>query len=76
MSYLNKMHLKVPALSINESFTRGVIGAFCVSINPTIEQINDIKTAVSEAITNCVVHGYQKQKGDVVWRLFAERSRA
>ena len=66
MNYLNKMHLTIPALSINESFARGIIGAFCTSVNPTVEQINDIKTAVSEAITNCVVHGYQKRPGDIV----------
>ena len=65
MSHINKMHLEVPALSINESFIRGVVGAFCVSINPTIEQINDIKTAVSEAVTNCVVHGYKSLKGNI-----------
>ena len=65
MNYINKMHLEVPALSINESFIRGVVGAFCVSINPTIEQINDIKTAVSEAVTNCVVHGYKALKGNI-----------
>lgn len=65
MNYINKMHLEIPALSINESFARGVVGAFCVSINPTLEQINDLKTAVSEAITNCVVHGYKDCKGDI-----------
>ena len=65
MDYINKMHLKIPALSLNESFARGVVGAFCVSINPTLEEINDLKTAVSEAVTNCVVHGYQNKSGDV-----------
>ena len=65
MNYINKMHLEIPALSINESFTRGVVGAFCVSINPTLEQINDLKTAVSEAITNCVVHGYKDCTGNI-----------
>ena len=42
MNYINKMHLEIPALSINESFARGVVGAFCVSINPTLEQINAV----------------------------------
>ena len=75
MDYINKMQLTVPALSLNESFARGVVGAFCVSINPTLEQINDLKTAVSEAVTNCVVHGYKNQKGDVKIdaTLFADR---
>lgn len=75
MDYINKMQLTIPALSLNESFARGVLGAFCVSINPTLEQINDLKTAVSEAVTNCVVHGYKNQQGDITIDaiLFADR---
>ena len=75
MDYINKMQLTIPALSLNESFARGVVGAFCVSINPTLEQINDLKTAVSEAVTNCVVHGYKNQQGDITIdaTLFADR---
>ena len=62
-------------MSLNESFARGVVGAFCVSINPTLEQINDLKTAVSEAVTNCVVHGYKNQQGNITIDaiLFADR---
>lgn len=68
MNFLNEMHLKIPALSINESFARGVVAAFCVSLNPTLEEINDLKTAVSEAVTNCVVHGYKDSDGDIeIW---------
>ena len=69
------MQFTIPALSLNESFARGVLGAFCVSINPTLEQINDLKTAVSEAVTNCVVHGYKNQQGDITIDaiLFADR---
>ena len=75
MDYINKMQLTIPALSLNESFARGVVGAFCVSINPTLEQINDLKTAVSEAVTNCVVHGYKNQQGNITIDaiLFADR---
>lgn len=65
MNFLNEMYLKVPALSVNESFVRGVVAAFCVPINPTLEEINDLKTAVSEAITNCVVHGYKDSDGEI-----------
>lgn len=61
----NTMFLKVPALSKNEAFVRNTIAAFCVDLNPTIDQLDDIKTAVSEAITNCVVHAYGEEKGDI-----------
>lgn len=52
------MNLKIPATSQNESFARSTVAAFCASANPTVDQLSDIKTAVSEAVTNCVVHGY------------------
>ena len=58
MKAINKMRLTVSAKSINESFCRSVVGAFASQINPTIDEVNDIKTAVSEAVTNCVVHAY------------------
>ena len=50
---------------INESFARMAVSAFCMQFDPTIEQINDIKTAVSEAVTNCVVHAYPDQIGTI-----------
>ncbi|MDR0426589.1 MAG: anti-sigma F factor [Clostridiales bacterium] len=56
----NYMELKVLSDSKNEAFARNVVAAFCVELNPTVDQIDDIKTAVSEAVTNCVVHGYAK----------------
>lgn len=66
MKYDNEMTLTVNASSNNESFSRSVVAAFCVQLNPTIEEIGDIKTAVSEAVTNCVVHGYNNaQKGKI-----------
>ncbi|MDR0384270.1 MAG: anti-sigma F factor [Christensenellaceae bacterium] len=58
----NKMSLRISAKSQNESFARFVIAAFAASANPTIDEINDIKTAVSEAITNCVVHAYKRRQ--------------
>lgn len=61
----NRMKLTVPALSKNEGFVRSTVAAFCVPSAPTLEEINDIKTAVSEAITNCVVHAYGDDKGDI-----------
>ena len=66
MSDTNSMKLIIEAKSQNESFARSVVAAFFVQINPTLEQVEDIKTAVSEAVTNCIVHGYDgAQKGSI-----------
>jgi len=62
---INEMSLNVKSLSINEKFVRSTIAAFCVELNPTLDEINDIKTAVSEAVTNCVVHAYPDKVGDI-----------
>ncbi|MCQ2382689.1 MAG: anti-sigma F factor [Clostridia bacterium] len=61
---INTMSMQIPAKSENESFARAVVAAFCVGLNPTIDEISDIKTAVSEAVTNCVVHAYQKHQSN------------
>ncbi len=63
MKYTNQMKLSFLSKSVNESFARMTVSAFCMSLDPTIEEINDIKTAVSEAVTNCVVHGYKNSLG-------------
>ena len=65
MKMKNSMRLLIPSKSINESFARSVISSFCLELDPTVEQINDIKTAVSEAVTNCIVHGYKDTIGDI-----------
>ncbi len=66
MSTINKMKLTIEAKSQNEGFARSVVAAFFVQINPTLEQVEDIKTAVSEAVTNCIVHAYDgKQQGQI-----------
>ncbi len=62
----NYMSLRIKAVPQNESFARSAVGAFCVHNNPTLEIINDIRTAVSEAVTNSIVHGYGKVEGDVL----------
>ena len=62
----DKMELRFEAKSENESFARVVAAAFCARLDPTIEEITDIKTAVSEAVTNCIVHGYEGKDGVVV----------
>lgn len=61
----NYMKLQVKATAQNEGFIRCAVGAFCVTADPTVEQINDIKTAVSEAVSNCVVHGYEQGEGEI-----------
>ena len=66
MSETNSMKLILEAKSQNESFARSVVAAFFVQINPTLEQVEDIKTAVSEAVTNCIVHAYDgSQQGKI-----------
>lgn len=63
MKELNKMELKFLSLSNNEAFARSCVSAFCLEVNPTLDELTDIKTAVSEAVTNCVVHAYPKNPG-------------
>ena len=62
---MNKMLLKVSALSENESFLRTAVSAFMLQLDPSIEEINDVKTTVSEAVTNCIVHAYPDGEGDI-----------
>lgn len=66
MSIENQMRLEFAGCPQNESFSRVVISAFAVQLAPTIEEISDIKTAVSEAVTNAIVHGYEGTRGTVV----------
>ena len=63
MNIVNSMELKIPSKSINESFARSVISAFILQLDPTISELSDIKSAVSEAVTNCIVHGYRDTGG-------------
>lgn len=62
----NKMKLVFLSRSENESFARGVISCFALQLNPSLSQIADIKTAVSEAVTNAIVHGYPEGEGEIV----------
>ncbi|MBR2871675.1 MAG: anti-sigma F factor [Clostridia bacterium] len=59
----NRMTLTFKSLSENESFARGVISCFALKLNPSLSELSDIKTAVSEAVTNCIVHGYSDKIG-------------
>ena len=62
---INEMKLTLPALSVNEGVARAMVGAFCAQLNPTVEEVADLKCAVSEAVTNAIVHGYREKSGQV-----------
>ena len=63
--YENEMKLEFISKSTNEAFARVAVAAFAAQLDPTIEEISDIKTAVSEAVTNCIIHGYENKQGIV-----------
>ena len=65
MEFDNYFKLEIDAKNVNESFARGVVAMFCTELKPTISEINDIKTAVSEAVTNSIVHGYNNNGGKI-----------
>lgn len=60
----NYMKLELLAVSENEGFARNAVAAFALSLNPTVSELSDIKTAVSEAVTNCIVHAYRHANGE------------
>ena len=60
---LNEMKLRLPSLSVNESMARAAVAAFCSQLDPCASELADIKCAVSEAVTNCIVHGYRDTVG-------------
>ncbi len=66
MAFDNYFKLTLEAKNVNESFARGVVALFASELKPTISEINDIKTAVSEAVTNSIVHGYENKGGEIV----------
>ena len=59
----NEMRLTLQSYSVNESFARGAVSSFVSQLDPTVEELSDLKTAVSEAVTNCIVHGYRNRIG-------------
>ena len=63
MKQINKFNLKIPSRSANESFARTAVATFAAQLDPTVEEISDIKTAVSEAVTNSIIHGYGDANG-------------
>jgi len=62
---INQMKLELESRSVNESFARAAVAAFVAQLDPTVEELTDIKTAVSEAVTNCIVHAYPDTRGKI-----------
>ena len=65
MNIINEMKLKIPGKSVNEGFARSAVAAFAAQLDPTVAEIADIKTAISEAVTNCIVHAYRDTIGTI-----------
>ena len=65
MEIINKFSMNILSRSANEGFARATVAAFAAQLDPTLEEINDIKTAVSEAVTNCIVHAYRENLGKI-----------
>ncbi|KMT22578.1 anti-sigma F factor [Clostridium cylindrosporum] len=62
----NHMKLEFPSISENEAFARIAVAAFASQLDPTIEELSDVKTAVSEAVTNAIIHGYENSYGNII----------
>ncbi len=69
MKVINEARLEFPGLSANEAFARSSTACFAAQLDPTLEELGDLKTAVSEAVTNCIVHAYPEEVGRVSLRL-------
>lgn len=75
MKILNEMKIILPSNSVNEGAARAAVSSFLIQADPTVEELSDIRTAVSEAVTNAIVHGYRGTKGniEIIVRLLSER---
>ena len=68
MKFENFMILEFPSRSTNEAFARSAVACFAAQMDPTLEELGDIRTAVSEAVTNCIVHAYPQELGIITLR--------
>ncbi len=68
MKFENYMTLEFPSKSCNEAFARAAVACFASQLDPTMEELGDIRTAVSEAVTNCIVHAYPNELGSITLR--------
>ena len=66
----NEMRMKLPSLSVNEGMARAAVAAFCAQLDPTASELADIKCAVSEAVTNCIVHAYRGRSDDEIGYIY------
>lgn len=75
MEYDNEMKITFDSRSTNEGFIRVAVAAFLTQLNPTLEEVSDVKTAVSEAVTNAIIHGYENKihKIDITCRIIGSR---
>lgn len=75
MEIINEMKILLPSHSVNEGAARAAVSSFIIQADPTVEELSDIRTAVSEAVTNAIVHGYRGTMGNIelTVRLLAER---
>ncbi|WP_461206438.1 anti-sigma F factor [Clostridium sp. DL1XJH146] len=72
----NRMKLEFDSLSQNESFARVAVAAFISQLDPTIEELTDVKTAVSEAVTNSIIHGYESKYGEIAIEVAISKNEA
>ena len=68
MKFDNYMILEFPSRSSNEAFARSAVACFAAQMDPTLEELGDIRTSVSEAVTNCIVHAYPQKLGNITLR--------
>ena len=68
MKFENYMTLEFPSKSTNEAFARSAVACFAAQLDPTLEELGDIRTAISEAVTNCIVHAYPNSLGTITIR--------
>lgn len=61
----NELRMELPALSVNEGVARSIVSVFLSQLDPTVDELSDLKCAVSEAVTNCIVHGYRETAGSI-----------
>lgn len=72
---VNETKIIFPSLSQNEAYARSIAASFCVQMNPTYDELSDIKCAISEAVTNAIVHGYREEIGEItlIMKIFDNR---
>ncbi len=67
---INEMKLRLPAIGVNEAVARSCISAFAAELNPSVEEVGDLRLAVSEAVTNCIVHAYRDRGDDAPGNIY------